>query len=138
MRLRHDRIVVARRSGRQWWSTAGGVSGNSLWRWRWRRWRIELGAEGTLTVAVTGQVLANGGDANDDPGVPGTGVGGGGGGAGGGIVIHATNVNQNGLLSANGGDGGRLRATAEVAVAVQFSSPTVLAALSITPAEHKV
>lgn len=67
---------------------------------------IELGAVGTISITVTGQVLADGGDAKDNPGVPGTGIGGGGGGAGGGILIHATNVNQNGLLSATGGDGG--------------------------------
>jgi hypothetical protein len=67
---------------------------------------IELGADGTVAITVTGQVLANGGDANNNPGVPGTGIGGGGGGAGGGILIHGTNVQQHGVLSAVGGNGG--------------------------------
>lgn len=63
---------------------------------------IELGATGTFTN--TGQVLANGGAGKD--GVLQSLVGGGGGGAGGGILIHATDVFQNGILSANGGKGG--------------------------------
>jgi hypothetical protein len=63
---------------------------------------IELGATGTFTN--TGQVLANGGAGKD--GVFQSFVGGGGGGAGGGILIHATDVFQNGILSANGGKGG--------------------------------
>jgi hypothetical protein len=66
---------------------------------------IEFGAVGTLTIASGAQVLADGGDAGDAAGFP-AGFGGGGGGAGGGILLHATSVNQFGLLRANGGAGG--------------------------------
>ncbi len=67
---------------------------------------IELGAVGTLTIASTGQVLADGGDAFSPGVASASSFGGGGGGAGGGIVVHATNVSQFGTLSANGGNGG--------------------------------
>ncbi len=63
---------------------------------------IELGAVGAITVTSTGEVLADGG-----VGRPAF-LGGfaGGGGAGGGILIHAHDVAQGGVLSANGGAGG--------------------------------
>ncbi len=65
---------------------------------------IELGANGTITVGATGQVLADGGDGAD--GIAILHVGSGGGGAGGGIMVHATNVSQHGLLSVKGGNAG--------------------------------
>jgi hypothetical protein len=64
---------------------------------------IELGASSTLTIAATGQVLANGGDGADGANLAG---GSGAGGAGGGILVHATNVSHAGVLVANGGSGG--------------------------------
>lgn len=60
---------------------------------------VELGATGTITI--TGEVLADGGDGQE--GIAIQNVGSGGGGAGGGILVHATNINQNGTLSAQGG-----------------------------------
>ncbi len=65
---------------------------------------VELGAVGTITITGSGMVLANGGFGRDGVFINPTGAGGGG--AGGGILLHATNVTQHGLLSANGGNGG--------------------------------
>lgn len=66
---------------------------------------IELGALGAISILSSGSVLANGGDG--EIGIVISGVGGGGGGAGGGILLHGADVNQFGLLSAQGGKGGQ-------------------------------
>lgn len=64
---------------------------------------VELGAVGTVTISVTGQVLANGGKGTNSTNT----TTGGAGGAGGGILIHGQNIAQAGILSAKGGDGGQ-------------------------------
>ncbi len=65
---------------------------------------IELGAVGPITIGATGRVLADGGNGGNGSQI--SGVGSGGGGAGGGILLHATSITLEGLLSATGGDAG--------------------------------
>jgi hypothetical protein len=67
---------------------------------------LELSALGTITIAIGGQVLANGGDGHSIGIATTTIQGGGGGGGGGGILIHGNSVHHSGLLSAKGGNGG--------------------------------
>lgn len=62
---------------------------------------VEIGAVDTISISSTGKVLANGADGY--PGITGAGGGGGGGGA---ILVHATNLIQDGTLEVNGGAGG--------------------------------
>jgi hypothetical protein len=73
---------------------------------------IELGAVNTVTI--TGQILADGGDAHsvDTSAIPAS-EGNGGGGAGGGILVHAKSVVHSGTLSAKGGRGGGINAARE-------------------------
>ena len=66
---------------------------------------IELGAVLNVTINTTGVVLANGGAGKSTAHFASPG-GGGGGGAGGGILVHGTDVTQNGMLLAEGGIGG--------------------------------
>lgn len=66
---------------------------------------IELGAVGTVSISLSGQILADGGKGQSISSSSLTPAGGGGG-AGGGILVHGLHVIHNGLLSARGGNGG--------------------------------
>jgi subtilisin-like proprotein convertase family protein len=66
---------------------------------------IQLGATGTMTIASSGLVSANGGRGRDGDSVLDSGDGGGGG-AGGGILVHAGGGTHAGVLMATGGNGG--------------------------------
>ena len=73
---------------------------------------------GSIEITVTGQVLANGGNSNI---LPFGGASGGGGGAGGGILLHGTNVTQNGLLSARAAMAGPVSKVVAAEVVAKFS-----------------